>query len=113
MAKFYGKVGYTESKETVPGVWKSVVSERDYSGDILKMSRRWQAGENLNDNLTINNQISILADPFAFQNFHTIRYIIWMGSYWKITNIEVQRPRLILTIGGVYNGPKASITSTT
>jgi len=103
MAKFYGSVGYAETTETAPGVWTEVLTERQYSGDVLKLSRRWQAGDNLNDDLAINNLISIVADPFAYQNFHKMRYIEWMGAFWKITNIEVQRPRLILTIGGVYN----------
>jgi hypothetical protein len=68
------------------------------------MSSQWQAGENLNDNMNINNRISILADPFAYQNFHTIKYINWMGAKWKVGSVEVQSPRLILAIGGVYNG---------
>ena len=110
MAKFYGVIGYAETIETAPGVWTDSVTERNYSGDVLKLSRRWQTGENLNDDLMINNQISILADPFANQNFHTMKYIKWMGTSWKITNIEVQRPRLLLTIGGVYNGNEASTT---
>lgn len=104
MAKFYGLIGYAETSETSPGVWTEVITERSYYGDVIKNSRRWQAGENLNDDLTINNQISIVADPFAYQNFHAIKYIKWMGASWKITNIDVQSPRLILTIGGVYNG---------
>lgn len=103
MAKYYGSIGYTETTETSPGVWTENFTERKYSGDVLKNTRRWQAGENLNDDLTINNIISIVADPFAYQNFHKMRYIEWMGAYWKISNIEVQSPRLLLTIGGVFN----------
>lgn len=103
MAKFYGKIGYAETKETAPDVWTEVITERTYTGDVLRNTRRWESGENLNDNLNINNLISIVADAFAYQNFSAIRYIEWMGSKWKITNVEVQRPRLILTIGGVYN----------
>lgn len=103
MAKFYGLIGYAVTSETAPGVWTPGITERNYTGDIIRMSRRWNTGDTLNDNLTINNQISIVADPFAFQNFHNIVYIKWMGAAWKITNIEVQRPRLILTIGGAYN----------
>ena len=106
MAKFYGVIGYVETKETTPGVWSECITERNYSGDVIRNSRRYQSSENLNDNLTINNEISIVADPYAYQNFYAIRYINWMGVSWKITNIEVQRPRLILTIGGVYNGNK-------
>ncbi len=104
MAKFYGVIGYAETVETTPGVWTEVITERNYSGDVIKNTKRWQAGENLNDNLMINNTISIVADPFAYQNFYAIRYINWMGALWKISNVEVQRPRLILSIGGVYNG---------
>ena len=104
MAKFYGPIGYSETIESAPGVWTENVTERNYYGDVIKNTRRLQAGENLNDDLQINNIISIVADPFAYQNFYTMRYVIWMGIPWKITNVEVQRPRLILTIGGVYNG---------
>lgn len=103
MAKFYGKIGYTETVETAPGVWTPVITERDYSGDVIRNTRRWQSGENLNDDLVVNNTISIISDPYAIQNFHAMLYVMWMGSAWKITNVEVQRPRLILTIGGVYH----------
>ena len=104
MAKFYGKIGYAETKETALDIWQEVITERAYSGDVLRNTRRWEGGEGLNDNFNINNLISIVADAYANQNFHSIRYIEWMGSKWKVTNVEVQRPRLILTIGGVYNG---------
>ena len=104
MAKFYGVIGFVETVETSPGVWEESATERNYSGDVIKDSKRWQAGENLNDNLTINNKISIIADPFAYENFPMIRYVKWMGASWKITNIDVERPRLILSIGGVHNG---------
>jgi hypothetical protein len=113
MAKFYGVIGYAETSETAPGVWTEVITERNYSGDVLRILRRWQAGDNLNDDLTVNNEISIVADPFAYQNFHVMRYIKWMGISWKITKIDIQRPRLILTIGGVYNGQSQTPTSNT
>jgi hypothetical protein len=112
MAKFYGPVGYAETKETSPGVWTENIIELNYSGDVIKNSKLWKAGENLNDNLNVNNQISILADTFAYQNFHLIRYVKWMGACWKISRIDVLWPRLILTLGGVYNGGKAPITNT-
>lgn len=104
MAKFYGVIGYSETVETSPGVWAEQVTERTYTGDVLRNTRRWENGEHLNDDLNINNSISIVADAFAYQNFFAIRYAQWMGSRWKVTNVEVQRPRLILTLGGVYNG---------
>ena len=104
MGKFYGAIGYAVQTETAPGVWTDGVTERNYSGDVTRLSRRYQPGENLNDDLTVNNEISIVADPFAYQNFHTMKYIKWMGASWKITKVDVLSPRLILTIGGVYNG---------
>ena len=103
MAKFYGAIGYAETLETKPGVWRDVITERNYSGDVLQFSRRWETGQGLNDDVNINNKISIVADPFAYKNFMTMKYIVWMYAKWKITNVEVQYPRLILTIGGVYN----------
>jgi len=98
-----GVSGFADTVETAPGVWEETIVERNYSGDVNKYTGRWQQGANLNDNLMINHTISIIADPFAYQNFHTMRYVKWMGTSWKVTNVEVQRPRLILSIGGVYN----------
>ena len=104
MARFHGVVGYSDTVETKPGVWTETVIERVYSGDILRNTRRWEPSQQVNDNLNINNQISIVADAYAYDHFFAMRYIKWMGTLWKVTNVEVQRPRLILTIGGVYNG---------
>lgn len=106
MAKFYGGVGYAITVEGKPGVWNEEITEYNYSGEVVRNNSRWQQGTTLNDNLAINNMISIVADPFANENFQHMRYIKWMGASWKITNVEVQRPRLILSIGGVYNGPE-------
>lgn len=104
MAKWFGKIGYAETVESKPGVWKDQITEREYFGDLLRNSRRLQSSSSLNDNVTISNEISILADQFAYQNFHSIRYAEFMGTKWKVSNIEVQYPRLILTLGDVYNG---------
>ena len=103
MAKFFGPIGYVETTETAPGVWSPSIIERNYFGDVIKNTRRWQQGENINDDLLVNNIISIVADPFANENIQTMRYVKWMGVAWKITNVEIQHPRLILTLGGVYN----------
>lgn len=105
MAKFYGEIGYAESVETSPGVYSDVITVRNYSGDLLANSSRWTtSSESVNDDLNINNRISILADPYAYQNFHSMKYVEFMGTKWKINSVEVRYPRLILTIGGVYNG---------
>ena len=105
MAKWYGKVGYSIPTETAPGVWKNQIEEKTYSGDVLRNGNRWSANpESTNDELNLNSQISIVADPFAYQNFHSMKWVEFMGVKWKITQVEVQRPRLLLTIGGKWNG---------
>ena len=90
--------------ETVPGVWTEKITEREYFGDVIRNSRRLQNSGNLNDNVTISNEISILSDPYAINNFHSMRYVEFMGAKWKVSDIEVQYPRLLLTLGGLYNG---------
>lgn len=105
MARFHGAIGFVETQEGAPGVHNEVATERNYYGDVIRDTGRWERGENLNDNLVIDNQISIVADAFANSNFQAMRYIKWMGASWKITNVQIQRPRLILTVGGVYNAP--------
>jgi hypothetical protein len=107
MAKFCGKIGYGVNKLTSPGVYKSVITERIAYGDILKNNRRLEQSGGLNDNITVSNQISIVMDPYASQNFHLIKYAKFMGTAWKVINAEVQYPRLILTLGGIYNGQQA------
>jgi len=105
MAKFYGPIGYSKTVETSPGVWTETIVEYNYAGDVIKNQARIRSGENLNDNLVIDNRLSILADPFATSNFQFIRYVKWMGVLWKVASVEIQRPRLLLSIGDVYNGP--------
>lgn len=103
MAKFYGAIGYAETVETVPSVYEEQITERMYSGELTRNTRRLQSSDNLNDNINVANEISIIADPYANQNFHKMRYVEFMGSKWKISNVEVQFPRLILSTNGVYN----------
>ena len=103
MAKFYGSIGYAELVEVNPGIWEEKITERKYYGDLIRNTRRLQTSDKLNDDINISNEISIVADPYANQNFHSMRYVEFMGAKWKITNVEVLYPRLILTIGGVYN----------
>lgn len=102
--KFYGPIGYAETVETRPGVWEEQITERMYYGNLTRNTRQLQSSETLNDNINIANEISIVADPFAYENFHAIRYVSFMGAKWKVSKVEVQYPRLILTAGGVYNG---------
>lgn len=104
MAKWFGKIGYGETVETKPGVWTEQITKRQYYGDLIRNSRRLQTvADKVNDDVNISNQLSIVSDPYANENFHAMRYAEFMGSKWKITDVEVQYPRLILTLGGVYN----------
>lgn len=105
MAKYFGKIVFAETAEVRPGVWKEQITTREYAGDVLRNNRRLQSNkDSTNDDLSINNEISIVADPYAYNNFHSIRYIEWMGTRWKVSSVDVEYPRLHLSIGGVYNG---------
>ena len=104
MPKFCGNIGYAISKETTPGVWIEDIVERQYFGDVYRNTRKLQSGNQVNDSIDISNEISILSDPFANENFHSMRYVTYMGAKWKISSVEVRYPRLILTVGGLYNG---------
>ena len=105
MARFCGMIGFAKSKEIRPGVWDEAITEKGpYYGDEVRNTRRLQSADQTNDNINISNEISIVADPYANQNFHSMRYAQFMGTKWKITSVEVRYPRLILALGGVYNG---------
>ena len=105
MAKWFGKIGYSETVETAPGVWTPLITERQYYGDVIRNNSGWSGNpESTNDNLTISAQISIVADPFAINRCHTIKWIEFMGTKWKVTGVDPQSPRLLLTLGGKWNG---------
>lgn len=103
--KYHGKIGFSTFKEKTLGVDVECVEEHEYFGDVIRNSKRFETGQQVNPNLQINNQISIVADPYARENLFSIRYASWMGCLWEITSVDVQYPRMILSIGGAYNGP--------
>lgn len=111
MSKFYGMIGYADTVETVPGVWTETIIERPYYGDITKNVSRWESSQHLNDNINISNIVSIVADPYAYNNFHKIRYVQLFDALWEVSSIEVEQPRLKLTIGGIYNGTTPETSS--
>lgn len=104
MTRFHGAIGYGESTETSPGVHQDVIVEKSYYGDVLRNTRRLRDGEKVNDDLSVDNSISIVADAYAVEHFYKMRYVEWAGVRWEISNVEVQPPRLILRLDGVYNG---------
>ena len=105
MAKFYGVIGYGELVQTAPGIWNDVITEKTYFGDVLRNSRHLQEAEKVNNDLSVGNSISVVADAYANEHFFAIRYIRWAGTLWMVSDVEVQSPRLIFRLGGVYNGP--------
>lgn len=111
MAKFYGKIGYGHSVDQGNGVWEDEITEYQYRGDVVRNTRRLQDGESVNNDISVSNSISIVADAYANENFFAIRYIEWMGTLWTVSDVEVQSPRLLLRLGGVYNGPRAAPSS--
>lgn len=114
MARFYGEVGYADSVETPAGsgVWKDSVSEAEYQGDVIRNARNLVAGSKVNDDITVSNSISVVADQFAIENFLKIKYVRWNGVLWAVTSVEVRSPRLILNLGSVYNGPTPNTEQT-
>ena len=110
MAKWCGKIGYVETVETEPGIWNEISTERTYYGDTYRNSRLIQNSGGVNSDVNIANQISIVSDPYANCHIYSIRYVEFQGSFWQVTNVEVQQPRLILTIGGLYNEKQTGTT---
>lgn len=106
MARFSGAIGFGQQVEVRPGIWEDVVTEKPYFGDLVRTSRGQREGDNLHDDLTINNSVSVVADAFANENIFAIRYVKWAGGLWKVEDVTVRAPRLVLRLGGVYNGPR-------
>lgn len=104
MSRFYGKIGFISTIESEPGIWTDEIIERRYRGEIKKDFYKWSSSEHLNDNVNISNAVSVIADTYMYDNIYAMKYIHLGGALWKITDIEIQRPRLILSIGGLYNG---------
>lgn len=105
MAKFYDVIGFGVTRETTPGVYREQITERKYFGDVLSNSRTLENSGQVNDDIGIYNRISIIADPYANENFHAMRYVHFMGTNWKIRTADASSyPRIVLTLGGVYNG---------
>lgn len=104
MAKFKGAIGFAETVEKEPGVYVEKIVRRTYRGDLLRNNRRLESSGNINDNINISNEISIIADPYANHHFHTMRYVEFGGAKWKVSSVDATKyPRLVLTLGGLYN----------
>lgn len=107
MGKFYGVIGYVITEETKPGAFKPKSIERICYGDMLTNSRHFNNSGTINGDIVIQNKLSILADPYSLLHLESLKYVEWLGVKWSVESIEVNTPRLILTLGGVYNGEQA------
>jgi hypothetical protein len=112
MARFYGKVGFGQTQDQGNGVHEVVVEYRVYAGDVIRNSRGVENAQKVNDNFRVTNTISILSDTHANEHFFAIRYVEWAGTLWEVTEVEVQSPRLLLRLGGKYNGPEGTAATT-
>lgn len=108
--RFFGKIGYGESQQNMdsPDVWEDVITEVDRGGDVIRAGTNLDPSENVVNDLKVNNAISVVADPTLIAHFRNIRFVEWDGVCWTVTAVQVSPPRLILNIGEIYNGPRAS-----
>lgn len=110
MARFFGKVGFAQpATETVPGVWVEGIVERELFGDVLRPSRQSRDADKINNDLSVTNVVSVVADDYANENISAIRYVKWAGALWDVVDVDIERPRLLLRLGGVYNGPTPTV----
>src|SRR6059058_1836220 len=109
MPKFHGRIGFGESAtEDSSGVYADTIVEHIYYGDVLRISRQLRQGASLNEDLLVGNSISVVGNAYALEHYFAIRYVEWAGELWTVVDVEIQRPRLILRLGEVYNGPTAT-----
>lgn len=104
MGKWFGRVGFSETKETAPGVWTEEITERSYYGDVISSTYRIQSSNKVNGDFNVSLEISIVSDSYSYENFQYIRYVEYMGVMWEVTSAIPQYPRIKLSVGGVYNG---------
>jgi hypothetical protein len=110
--RFHDVIGIGASVETAPGVWDDVIVERKFRGDVVRNTRKYSEGESVNDNLSVGNSVTVVSDEYLMGHIADMRYVKVAGSLWRITDVEIERPRLILRLGGVYNGPTAPAPDT-
>lgn len=102
MSKYYGKIGFAIQTETSPGIWEDSIEERPYKGDVLQNSRRYETSENINDDFVVSNRFSIVSDAYLYSHIPALRYLEYMGAKFKIASVSIERPRVEISVGGVY-----------
>lgn len=108
MTRFFGKVGYSHPVRS-NGVVEDVITEHSYAGDELRNTRYFAQGDTVLGKVTFQTRISVIADAFALENYRDIVYVNWEGTLWIVESVTTERPRLILLLGGKYNGPGPSL----
>lgn len=103
MTKYAGLVGYVTQIETRPGIWEPKSTEKKMTGDVLNLGHSYDTGNKVNDDITLQHKISLVGSPYAYSNLYNLRYLWYMGEKWKIIGVAVERPRIVVTIGGVWN----------
>jgi hypothetical protein len=111
MSKYSGMIGFVRNYEKEPGIWEDEVTEKKYTGDILKNNQRFSVGSTITGDVKITNVFSIMGNKYAFDHVSDIRYLEWRGNRWVVESIELNYPRLEMTIGGIYNGPQTTTTN--
>lgn len=104
MAKFSGLVGYVTQEEKVPGVWVPVENPRKMKGDVIRQSASSQNGNKVNSDISLNHRVSLIGDAYAFGNYYNIKWIELHGRKWEVSSVEIERPRIIVNLGGLWNG---------
>lgn len=105
MAKWSGKIGYIKPIEIEKGLYDELATERMHYGDTISNRNKIQpSADSPNSNLTLSTSISIIADSFAVENLGYMKYVVVKGVKWGIVSVNDERPRFILTTGGIYNG---------
>ncbi len=104
MAKYAGLVCYVTQEEKVPGVWTPLENPVLMKGDIIRQSSNYQDNGKINSDISLNHRVSLVGDAYAFDNYYNIKWIMLDGRKWEVTSVEIQRPRIIVSIGGLWNG---------
>jgi hypothetical protein len=98
MARFAGFVGYVTQVESVPGVWSPVENPKYMRGDVIRQSSTSQNGD-----ISLNHRVSLIGDSYTFNNYYNIKWVEIGSAKWSVTSVEIQRPRVIITLGGLWN----------
>lgn len=101
--KYYGALGFVEYIEEPVGVFREVIREYNYYGDVVRIINHSQGAEKVTDDLKVNNQISVLVDPYALENFANLRYATFNNSKWEVSAVELAYPRLVISFRGLYH----------